>query len=111
MSNHAEKLPAIKIDLKTAGVFLNQYLVHKILMLIKKLKHLFPHASSIDISLKNETEQPNQPKMVTVRFGSPGPDIVASESGGRWDVVLKNLEKKLVRQLQKEKQQYSVCRC
>jgi ribosome-associated translation inhibitor RaiA len=104
MSNQAENLPAIKIDLKAAGVFLNQYLVNKILMLIKKLKHLFPQANSIDICLKNETEQSTQPKIITVRFGKPGPEIIASESGGRWEVMLKNLEKKLVRQLQKEKQ-------
>lgn len=110
MSNHAESLPALKINLKAAGVFLNQHLVRKILMLIKKLKNLLPQANSIDIRLKNKSKKPAHSKMVTVRFGIPGPDIVATASGGRWEVVLKNLEKKMIRQLQKEKQPCSVCR-
>lgn len=109
MSNHsatrpAENLPATRIDLKAAGVYLNQYLVHNILMLIKKVKSLHPQAESIDVSLTAERAQPSYPKIMTVRFGIPASeDVVASESGKRWKVVLKNLEKKLVRQLEQRK--------
>lgn len=102
MSNHAEKLPALKIELKAAGVYLTQKLVHHILRLVNKLKTLFPQASSIAICLKKETQRPAPAKTVTICFGAPGPGMIASESGKRWEVVLKNLEIKLARQRQKE---------
>lgn len=93
----------IKIDLQTTGVELNQYLERKIHGMIKKLKHLLPRAGTIDIYLRYNNEQPASPRNITVRFGVPGPDVVASDSGGRWKTVLKNVEKKLLRQLEKRK--------
>lgn len=103
MINPLDYQQGIKIDLQTVGVDLNQYLERKIRGMIKKLRHLFPQAGTIDIYLKHNSEQPSSPNNVTVRFGVPGPDLVASESGGRWKTVLKNVEKKLLRQLEKRK--------
>ena len=103
MINHSERLQGIKVDIQTVGVDMNQYLLRKIGLMTKKLRNLLPQAGSIDVYLKQDAEQPASPRNVTVRFGVPGPDVVASDSGLRWKIVLKNVEKKLLRQLEKRK--------
>lgn len=103
MINHSESLQGIKIDIQTMGVDLNRYLQRKIRLMIKKLQNLLPQAGSIDVYLKQDTNGPTNLRNVTVRFGIPGPDVVASDSGLRWKIVLKNVEKKLLRQLEKRK--------
>ena len=103
MINYSENAQGLKVDIQTIGVEMNQYLQRKIGLMTKKLKHLLPQAGTIDVYLKEDAGQPAAPRNVTVRFGVPGPDVVASDSGLRWKVVLKNVEKKLVRQLEKRK--------
>lgn len=103
MSNHSEQLQGIKMDIQTVGVTLNDYLQRKIALMTKRLTHLLPQAGTIDVYLKHDTDGPTPLRNATVRFGVPGPDVVASDSGPRWKLVLKNVEKKLIRQLEKRK--------
>lgn len=103
MINHSENGQGIKVDIQTIGVEMNHYLQRKIQLMTQKLKNLLPQADSIDVYLKHATDGPTPLRNVTVRFGVPGPDVVASDSGLRWKIVLKNVEKKLLRQLEKRK--------
>lgn len=84
------------------GVEMNAYLDRKIQNMIKKLKHLLPEVNFMDIYLKTNSETVN-PCTVVLRMGIPGTDIVASDSGSRWKIILKNIEKRVIRQLEKRK--------
>ena len=100
--NYVETNEGIKLDVQSAGVEMNEYLQRKIKNMIKKLKKVLPEINWVDVYLKN-TDESVRPRRVVVRFGIPGPDIIASDTGHRWKILLKNVEKKLVRQLEKRK--------
>ena len=92
----------IALDIQAPGVEINNYLERKIRNMIKKLKTLVPGVSSMDLYLKS-TGEPEKPKTVVARLGIAGPDLVVSDSGHRWKILLKNVEKRLIRQLEKRK--------
>ena len=100
--NYIEQYGDIKLDIQPTGVEMNDYLRRKIHNMIKKLQKFIPEINWVAIHLKH-TDEPARPRNVVVRFGVPGPDIVASDSGSHWKILLKNIEKKLVRQLEKRK--------
>ncbi|RYZ62260.1 MAG: hypothetical protein EOO14_02810 [Chitinophagaceae bacterium] len=92
----------LKLDIQTKGVEMNTYLDRKIQNMIKKLKQLLPDVAWMDIYLRTNSESVN-PRTVVLRMGIPGTDIVASDSGDRWKIILKNIEKRVIRQLEKRK--------
>ena len=92
-----------KIDIQTAGVKMNSYLKNKIESMIRNLLVAYPKVTGIDIYFKGTEGNVLGPRTVTVRVGIPGPDVVASDSEFRWKIALKNVEKKLVRQLEKKR--------
>jgi len=92
----------VKLDIQTVGVKMNDYLERKIQNMIRKLKKILPEISWADFHLKT-TDEATRPRTVVVRFGIPGPDVVASDSGESWKILLKNVEKRLSRQLEKRK--------
>lgn len=103
MKNHKEQAEEIKVAIQTPGIKMNSYLERKIEMMTRKIKLVHPKTEWVDIYLKDENDQRNSMKNVTVRMGIPGPDLVATESGNRWKLIIKNIEKKLIRQLEKRK--------
>lgn len=92
----------MKLDIQTIGVDMNEYLEKKIQNMIKKLKKVLPEVNWMDVYLKTNEESVNA-RTVVLRFGIPGADIVASDSGERWKTLLKNVEKRVLRQLEKRK--------
>ncbi|MBB1284362.1 30S ribosomal protein S30 [Flavisolibacter sp. BT320] len=92
----------IKLDVQLTGVKMNDYLDRKIQGLIRKLQKTLPAINWIDIYLKAEPDA-EIPRMVNVRVGIPGPDVVASDRGQQWKQLLRNVEKRLMRQLEKRK--------
>jgi putative sigma-54 modulation protein len=91
------------MDVQTINIEMDRFLEQKIRSMIKKLKGLLPAANWIAIHLKKSVHQASYPGKVSVRLGIPGPDIIASDSGYNWKTMLKNVEKKLIRQLNKKK--------
>jgi ribosome-associated translation inhibitor RaiA len=102
MSLHTNKYQGVKLSVQSKGIRLNDRLQRRIHRMIKKLRKHLPGMNWIDVYLKT-TQDVSKPKLVTVRFGIPGPDIVASDSGSRWKTLLKNIEKRIMRQLEKRK--------
>jgi|SRR5687768_4790574 len=92
----------LKVGIQPIGVELNDYLFRKIENMIKKLRKSIPEVNWMDVYLKEGGEELN-PRNIVVRFGIPGTDIVASDSGDRWKTIIKNVEKRLIRQLEKRK--------
>ena len=92
----------LTVDIKPIGVKVNDYLLNKVENMIKNLKKAVPELSWMDVHLKENEEEFNS-RNIVVHFGVPGTDIVASDSGDRWKTVIKNIEKRLIRQLEKRK--------
>ena len=92
----------IKLDVQTIDVRMNDFLKRKILNMIDKLETLLPGINRMDIYLKRNEEGRN-PHTVLVRFGASGVDFTASDSGQRWKLILKNVEKRLISQIEKKK--------
>lgn len=99
--NSTEK-NSIKLDIQPMGVKMNAYLERKIQRLISEAKKVLPEIQWVDIYLKSGTET-SQSRQVVVRLGIPGPDVVASDTGKQWKQLLKNVERRIVRQLEKRK--------
>ncbi len=101
--NYNENLGGIRIDIQTAGIEMNEFLHQRIKNMIGKLKSFLPEANWIDVYLKSSGKQSVHPRKISVRFGIPGPDLIATDAGYSWKTLLKNVEKKLIRQLNKRK--------
>jgi len=93
----------IRMDVQTVGIEMNDFLQQQITRMVRKLRGLLPEVNWIDIYIKNSVGQSVAPRQVSVRFGIPGPDIVASDRGKSWKSLLKNVERKLIRQWNKRK--------
>jgi ribosome-associated translation inhibitor RaiA len=100
---HNENFEGVKIDIQTIGIEMNRFLQQRIKNMLQKLKEFLPGVNWIDVHLKNSPKQLIHRKELSVRFGIPGPDIIASDAGYSWKAMLKNVEKKLIRQLNKRK--------
>lgn len=101
--DYKENFGGLRIDIQTAGIEMNESLQQRIKNMIVKLKSFLPQANWIDVYLKNSGKKSVYPRKVSVRFGIPGPDLMATDSGYSWKTLLKNVEKKLIRQLNKRK--------
>lgn len=100
--NQIQNEMELKLDVQSNGVEMNDYLKRKIHNMIKKLKHLLPEVNWMDVYLKTNEENSN-PRTIVFRMGIPGNDVVASDSGSQWKHILKNIEKRVIRQLEKKK--------
>jgi ribosome-associated translation inhibitor RaiA len=91
------------MDIQTIGFEMNHSLQQRLENLINKVKSFFPSVNWIDVYFKKTKGQTISPRKVRIRFAIPGPDISASDTGYSWKPLLKNVEKKLIRQLEKRK--------
>ena len=92
----------MKLDIQTTDVKTNDYLEQKIHNLIKKLQIFRPDINWMDIYLKSNDDIA-RPRTVVVRLGIPGGDFHATDTGERWKMILKNVEKRLIRQIEKRR--------
>jgi ribosome-associated translation inhibitor RaiA len=92
----------LKLDIQTIDVKMNDYLQRKVDQFLYKLQSIIKDINHIDIYMK-KNEYGNNPYTLVVRFGIPGADVSATDSGHRWKIIIKNVEKRLIRQLEKRK--------
>ena len=97
-----QTLSAEQLNIQTVDLHLNDYLHRKLKKMTGRLRKLLPDINWMDIYLK-ENQDPEKPRTMVIRFGIPGPDLVATESGTKWKLIFKNAEKKLARQIEKKK--------
>lgn len=93
----------VKINIQAVGVKSTHYLEQKIALMAKKLKAHASFVDAVDIHLNAADNHIDTPRTVLVRCSIPGDDVAASDSGFRWKIILRNVEKKLLRQLEKKK--------
>jgi putative sigma-54 modulation protein len=99
--NYTENYDGIKIDVQAVDIDIDDNLQQSIRDVITRLRRHISDVNFVDVYITEKSEKSTDPKSVGIRFGIPGNDAYASDSGDNWMVLLKNVEEKLRRQLKK----------
>ncbi|GJM28400.1 MAG: hypothetical protein DHS20C17_10350 [Cyclobacteriaceae bacterium] len=101
--NHTENYEGIKLDIQTGEIPISDDVQQEIRDAIGRLKRHISVVNFVDVYFTDKSEKTTDAKKVGIRFGIPGNDAYASDSGDNWMELLKNVEEKLRRQLVKIK--------
>lgn len=99
--NYTENFEGIKIDVQAVDISISDKVQQGIRKMITRLRRHISEVNWVDVYFKQESEHSTDSQMVSVRFGIPGNDAFASDTGNNWMTLLKSVEKKLRRQLRK----------
>lgn len=99
--NYSENFEGIKLDIQAVDITITGDLQQSIRDMINRLKRHISEVNFVDVYFKDKSEKSRDPKTVSIRFGIPGNDAFASDSGDNWMALLKSVEEKLRRQLEK----------
>lgn len=99
--NYTENYDGIKIDVQAVDIDIDDKLQQSIRDVITRLRRHISDVNFVDVYITEKSEKSTDPKSVGIRFGIPGNDAYASDSGDNWMALLKNVEEKLRRQLEK----------
>ena len=101
--NYTENFEGIKLDVQAVDITIADELQQSIRDTIGRLKRHISDVNFVDVYLTDKSGKSTNPKTVGMRFGIPGNDAFASDSGDNWMALLKSVEEKLRRQLEKAK--------
>ena len=99
--NYTENFEGIKMDVQAVDITIDDDLQQSIRDVITRLRRHISEVNFVDVYLTEKSEKSTNPKSVGIRFGIPGNDAYASDSGDHWMTLIKNVEEKLRRQLRK----------
>ena len=99
--NYTENFEGIKMDVQAVDISISNTLQQRIRKMITRLRRHISEVNWVDVYLKKEIQHPTANRTLSVRVGIPGNDVFASDSGNNWMALLKNVEEKLRRQLEK----------
>ena len=100
--NYTENFEDIKIDVHAVDVDISDDMQQQIRNTIGRLKRHISEVNFVDVYFTDKSEKSTDAKDVGIRMGIPGNDAYASDSGDNWMELLKSVEEKLRRQLQKK---------
>lgn len=101
--NYTESIEGIKLDVQVVDTTVTDDMQQSIRDTIGRLKrYISDNVNFVDVYLTDKSENSTDPKTVSMRFGIPGQDAFASDSGDNWRELLKSVEDKLRRQLEKK---------
>ena len=99
--NYTENFEGIKIDVQAVDITIDNDLQQSIRDVITRLRRHISDVNFVDVYITEKSEKSTDQKSVGIRFGIPGNDAYASDSGDNWMALLKNVEEKLRLQLEK----------
>lgn len=99
--NYTENFEGIKVDVQAVDISISDNLQQIVRDAITKLKRHGNKIDSVDVYFKEEANQSTNTKSVSMRVGVPGTDVFANDTGDNWFALLKSVESKLQRQLEK----------
>jgi len=94
----------IKLDIQTVNATISSEVKLQIRRMIRRLKRHVSEINWINISLRRNANQSTNNRTVGVRLGIPENDVFASASGLQWKFLLKRIEERLKKQLQRRKE-------
>lgn len=99
--NYTENFEGIKVDVQAVDISISDDVQQFIRNSITKLKRNGTRIDSVDVYFKEETNHATDSRKVGMRVGVPGNDVFAEDKGDNWYELLKSVEEKLKKQLEK----------
>lgn len=99
--NYTENFEGIKLDVQAVDINIGDDIQQGIRDMILRLKRYISEVNWVDVYLEDKSAKSTDQKRVSVRFGIPGNDAFASDTGNNFMALLKSVEEKLWRQLEK----------
>lgn len=99
--NYTENFEGIKIDVQAVDIDIDNAQQQLIRDIVVSLRRHISEVNWVDVYFKEEANQSTNPRTFSMRLGIPGKDAFASDSGDVWYVLMKSVEEKLRRQLEK----------
>ena len=99
--NYTENFDGIKLDVQAVDITISDDIQQSIRDMIVRLRRHISEVNWVDVYFEDKSGKSTNPRTVSVRFGIPGNDAFASDSGDNWMALLKSVEEKLWRQLEK----------
>ena len=99
--NYTENFEGIKLDIQAVDMTIGDTVHHGIRDMLTRLRRHISEINWADVHLTHETGKATEQRSVNVRLGIPGNDVFASDTGEHFMVLLKSVEEKLRRQLEK----------
>ena len=99
--NYTENFEGIKLDVQAVDIDISNDIQQEIRQMIVRLRRHISEVNWIDVYFQEKSGKSTEPRNVSVRFGIPGNDAFASDYGDNWMALLKSVEEKLRRQLEK----------
>lgn len=99
--NYTENFEGIKLDVQAVDITISDEVQQEIRDMIVRLRRHISEVNWMDVYFEDKSGKSTNPRTVSVRFGIPGNDAFASDSGDNWMALLKSVEEKLRRQLEK----------
>ncbi len=97
-----QNLDNVRLDIEAVGFTLDDDLQASVLDSLTKLQRFYKgDVITAEVYLKLEPNQRNNEKHVGIKYGVPGNDVYADDSGDDWYGLLNNVVAKLQRQLEK----------
>ena|SRR5665811_418965 len=100
--NYTENYRGIKIDVQSVDLDITEPVQQEIRAAIDKLSRFVKDINGIDLYFKNEGHSSSSVNIVGIRVLIPGPDVFAESKGQDWIPLLKDVVKKLTKQLKKK---------
>ena len=100
--NYTENFEGIKLDVQAVDITIGDTVQQEIRDMLMRLRRHISEINWVDVYLEEKTGKSTDPKSVSVRLGIPGQDAFASDSGDNFMALLKSVEEKLRRQLEKK---------
>ena len=100
--NYTENFEGIKLDVQAVDITISDTVQQEIRDMLMRLRRHISEINWVDVYLEEKAGKSTDPKSVRVRLGIPGQDAFASDSGDNFMALLKSVEEKLRRQLEKK---------
>ena len=100
--NHTENFDGIKLDVQAVDITIDQELQQEIRDIITRLRRHVSEVNWVDVYFTEKSGKSTDARTVSMRLGIPGEDAFATDSGDNWKTLLKSVEEKLRRQLEKK---------
>jgi ribosomal subunit interface protein len=100
--NYTENFEGIKLDVQAVDITISNDIQQEIRDMILRLRRHVSEVNWVDVYFNEKSGKSTKQRSVSVRFGIPGNDAFASDSGGNFMALLKSVEEKLRRQLEKK---------
>jgi ribosomal subunit interface protein len=99
--NYTENFEGIKVDVQAVDITIGDELQERVRDMLVKLRRHISEINWVDVYFTIERGQSTNTKSVRVRLGIPGTDVFASDTGEDWLPLMKSVEEKLRKQLEK----------